>query len=1640
TTQTVGTGDAATSVTTVNLDQIVLSKTATLPWIRFVDYDRSNLNNPPTRDAASLVYDLTAAQKEELLQLKTATLNLSSHRVTQLPFYRPADRQYTMRQRIPMAAGELRELPAELRAYLQDQSSGVPFALTDATDKTASPLSDSSVAWSTKVKVTVRRLADDNIYLLEGTDEVGKDLLEAIRATGASPQIDLLYLDDDTAQLVQPTRDVLLLKTNLSTRSQSSGVSALTLSTSAITTAAYYATFPARREDNGAEFLQVLWECSTVSSGGYYLAYGPLGSPGLPESLFTDGVTADLVLVIRVTGHIQQAFPFHNCVELTVAQTVDLLAIRDDQNDPIQVLQMPAGHLGIQLTRPNVSIQPNNGSANDELENLYQLLGYRLLEQPGKFVATSEALPIGPSDDPEDAIHPWQYERVIPAYALSADPGGISHPTLPSPEMNPYRGVAVDASIKPKLEWRDLYGNTFERFEPTPLPVRYFDPLLGLNQWPSLVERYRFDPVSQQSVRLILSLQLDSSPYIPTPGNLFEDVKRKTRAARETYQQIYYQIHQTRLNVTAETSILLQGETAVQKTVDKSVLTSFVEMAYRYLLTLEGLTLKSYSVNVGETFTTVADQFRLPINDLAEENQNVVNVWAEGTQLEIPVERDVIVNDSLQLIAQEALKVEALLRNFDSVRALSTAPLPSVTEVETNAKVQQIARRHRDTPGLVRDGLSVSTQAKTYETQPGDTLAEIAAALETTLDALLPILEAKDNYLDDQVILSVPLSYSFRTTDYLAHIRDKVQAVFRNTVLNIGLAADLLTLADIALATNASLKPATALTIPAQLTLEPAASASRSIAQVTLAAVVDDLQLSPSTNRQIDIAAVAITNQTVGGLIRSGQTLLPAFQAWPALVENSTPELVTRVLQPLLTPFSGLTTRDHETFYSLAQLFEQVRQSMVATLASAQQDSAQLTTQVQQLRERLSRSVSLEEVAIALQNLPILTIGAPFIVPPYTQQIPLTFDLPTATNTVVYPNKLIFPVTVQVTLKREDDTLIADNLPDPTLVQQATAYLSPHTVAGDARSASLKGFASDFQSAFSGLRLATSDNRNPGFPGDPNNASSQSIWAVRLGQGGLNYTIQPINLEQQTLAATQDRNPLFFAPAPLANTLMAGTVDLNISTDGERSQPGYEPDNKRFDAVDLNLLGQTCLQAVEAFLAPEVSVPAVRLSNTIADNVDEILAAKETLADAISAQVVSLLDLSRPDNDPRQRRAAEALNQELRINLAEAYAIETIVQYGVSVENNLPHDGDFPVRLAGQPTLISARDATTKTEITDLSTLDFTLSPTKVSLEETTYITFFFNTQNPEKYEDIELNLTFNRNELEYNIKTVPGIEGYQASDWLSFIEPDAPDVLGHVQIPIPLRTYPIPPSLVLQQAELDPDAVGDELAKVREWQYVYTYEHLDVAQDSLESDVRYNLEGLPQPAQLGLPEDGDEETLFDALVRFNQKYPALKAIFERLAEADTPAKLTAVTAEVTQATADFAQLVSQVAAKWLEWQPVQRSIVAAGVDYTINEEDPPVPAGQPAIKEMTIVAPDDVPAPDSVLLPQVFLPGYRQLADSPQRQPSKPGFQKQLYRFEQKTPEEAALDPVYGESSIPDRTLIIQDRDILAQQNAWSG
>ncbi|MEA5464475.1 hypothetical protein [Leptothoe sp. PORK10 BA2] len=1765
TTSTEGTGETAREIITPTLNKIKLSNPTGLPWIQFLDYGEAT---PPIQpNGTSLTYVLSPSDKTFLQQLPApGSAPDLPEEIVLLPFYKPAPRQYTLRQRVVVPGGTLWTLPADLRAYIQPDPQAEPlpaapnifFSLADAMAQGAPALANAFVAWSTKLKVTVRRLGADNVYQLEGTDEVGKDLLEAVRTQGGTPTLELLYLNSDTAQLESSHADVLLLKTNLSTRSQSSGgIGILSIAAAAdIPGTTYRAALPGADED-GTAFLQLLWECSTVNSGGYYLAYGPADGDGLPAALFTDGVAAELVLVIHVANPLQlanqpqQVQPFHNCVQVTTPLSdaqADLLATRvDAQNqvaDPVQVLQMPAGHLGVQLTRPAISVDSSNGTAKDELENLYQLLGYRLLANEF-FKATPEGLPMGPaSDDPTDEKLPWQYERVIPVYGLAVSAAGPPAP-LPSPTMNPYRGVGATATLQ--LEWRDLYGNVFKQFEPPPLPVRYFDPLLGLNQWPALMERYRFTPGAGGTAKLTLSLQLDTSQYSATPGSRFDDVQRKTRAARETYQQVFYQIHQPDVTATVETSVLLAGADPVQTEIldradpgrTKPQLPDFVDEVYRYLSTLEGLRLLSHLVQSGETFGTIATDFRLQVKDLATENQEKAGLWTVGTPLEILVEKDLSAGDRLQDIALAALRAEALLADLETVGAiLSAQTTPDFTPAQITERVYALALYHRHRAGLVQDQLGISIPGKAdYTTQPGNTLAEIVAATEysltllaeeeelpasgtfsvvvvnqlevyhvrifdgsgnrvvenavlsnetliqqlnavrrqgsedetleeqknkrkltlqiaASLDQQLPVADVSiialvdylesgqptngGDYLSPQVTLPVPLAYRYRVNDSLADIRDRVKAALGNETIAIGLDAELLTVADIALATETALTAGISLDIPGHLNLggqDLPSQATVGAGNAKLADLVTTLN-QPWANapqQQIKLEAVVTTNQTLVGLIQPGVPLQTALESWLTLDGRGVPPGLQAQVQPFLSAVTvNVATRQHETFYSLTQIFEQIRQALVDLVAGAPDPADPLLkAQVQQLRERLSRKVSLAEVAIATQTLPLLQPGASLIVPPYALDVPISFDL-TGSNAPVYPQQLIFPVTVQVTLQRSPELVAETLVPEETLegereqvqqqlakaVQQSTAYLSPHTMEDDARSASLAGFAQDFQETFAGLRLATSDNRNPGFPGDPT-GPSQSIWAVRLGQGGLTYNIA---------AAAPPNNPLFFAPKPLANTLMSGLVNLS------------ENESKRFDAIDLNLLGQNFLQAVEDFLAPKVSMPAVRLGATA--EVDRILDAKDALADAISAQVVSLLDLPVPPQPADIQAAAEALKQELKINLAAAYAIETIVQYNVSVTNtdHLSDTGDFPVRLAGQPTLIGARDATTKIDIADLSVLDFTLSPSKVSLTQpSTYLTFFFDTQNPDKYEDIELNLTFKSNELEYNIKSVEGIDGYQASDWLSFIVQDDPDPLGHVQIPIPLRTYPIPPSLVLQQAELDPDAVGDDLANVRQWQYVYTYEHLDVAQDSLESDVRYNLVGMPAPAALGIVEDSSAETLFDALVRFNQQYPEIQKIFEQLAEADTAQKIAVVNANgaATTAITNFAESVRQVAEKWAIWQPpVLSNSGATGVDYTINEEDPPVLAGQPTRKEVTIEAP--VRVVDPVMLPQVLLPGYR--LEESIRQDSSPTVQKQLYQFVEKSPEEAALDPVYGESSIPDRTLIIQDRDILAQQNAWSG
>ena len=68
-------------------------------------------------------------------------------------------------------------------------------------------------------------------------------------------------------------------------------------------------------------------------------------------------------------------------------------------------------------------------------------------------------------------------------------------------------------------------------------------------------------------------------------------------------------------------------------------------------------------------------------------------------------------------------------------------------------------------------------------------------------------------------------------------------------------------------------------------------------------------------------------------------------------------------------------------------------------------------------------------------------------------------------------------------------------------------------------------------------------------------------------------------------------------------------------------------------------------------------------------------------------------------------------------------------------------------------------------------------------------------------------------------------------------------------------------------------------------------------------------------------------------------------------------------------------------------------------------------------------------------VIPSVQVPGYQLLQKGT---PATSADATVTYSFAKKSPEEAAGDPIYGESSIPDRKLTFADRDIVEQQNAW--
>ncbi|WP_316196939.1 LysM domain-containing protein [Bradyrhizobium sp. SZCCHNS3053] len=416
---------------------------------------------------------------------------------------------------------------------------------------------------------------------------------------------------------------------------------------------------------------------------------------------------------------------------------------------------------------------------------------------------------------------------------------------------------------------------------------------------------------------------------------------------------------------------------------------------------------------------------------------------------------------------------------------------------------------------------------------------------------------------------------------------------------------------------------------------------------------------------------------------------------------------------------------------------------------------------------------------------------------------------------------------------------------------------------------------------------------------------AQQLWAVRFGKAAG----QGIHFKLGT-------SPSYFAPKPIAKALASGGATITRYDSGDT-------DTLHLDGVDLNQWFQSALDAIDQFLSADYAPHAFILdridgvTDPIKDgSLGSVLSAKESLADTISLKTLPVLSTSA--GDPSTGFAAsEKLRQQLLNQLGAAYRAGAAVVFGLT---EVTGGGDS--NPAGPPNLYGQPGGSIK-GVADNQ--NFTLTPTRIPLGEvydsaskTWYdprLAFVFATKNVVDQAYVPLELTLSLTHLEFERRTVPGIDGYVDSRWLAFVNGPFSYPLGTqvTNIPVVNRDLPTPPTVSAQQArQLTGEGTTDP-SKLNAWGYSFDYLYQQAAADAVSCTMEFNRP--TEPTLRGSAKLSGEPDLFTALAQFVTNYPAiLRDLNQYLVGIDGAEPDPATLAAARKATAAFALETRQIA------------------------------------------------------------------------------------------------------------------------------
>jgi hypothetical protein len=445
-----------------------------------------------------------------------------------------------------------------------------------------------------------------NIFQVKGTDEGTRDLMELLFAAGSlgNFEVDLLVpaASPNTGYTtsIADAAKTQIFKTNLSTNNQPNvGMMKVAMGLMDEDDPSDLGATSALISDP-SDFLLLLWECSVVNSGGFYLY--------VPDTLtFAAGqLQMDVAVVVKSSSTVSPTTPvplinYQNVIlvdsgSYPTGDRVQGAVFQSDGATPVTEPKpnYPAGTLAFGSTWTGAPVSAQAGDTTDYSTVLYQMLEFQVAPGTGITTGSPWSMPLGPNTPPGTAANTWIYKRAVPVYRF------VDNAANP-----PNRYGAIGLEVNLNLQLVDIFGNAFGLNQLQGMPV-YNDPLIPVDQWPGTYLLYTFTAGTGGQA----TLQLTAS-FVPS-----QITQKETSLAY--YQIIYDQLTDPRTSMSVTTALAAAPVTLATSTgtATQAALSAFVAEIIAYLTagsTSQPPTCVFLSGNVAIDYVTQIDEDLFPL-------------------------------------------------------------------------------------------------------------------------------------------------------------------------------------------------------------------------------------------------------------------------------------------------------------------------------------------------------------------------------------------------------------------------------------------------------------------------------------------------------------------------------------------------------------------------------------------------------------------------------------------------------------------------------------------------------------------------------------------------------------------------------------------------------------------------------------------------------------------------------------------------------------------------------------------------------------------------------------------------------------------------------------------------------------------